>query len=85
MASPFSAVPTPFLVEAGAHTYWGRLHLGRAGRAGDAQVGRARWRQLWGCNAAMTLTVCAGAIMETAGAAHFSVPAKQWWDDIVLT
>jgi hypothetical protein len=85
MANPFSAVPTAFAVEAGTRTYWGNCvwdalgilaMLGRDGRV-LASCGD--------CGAALQLAVRGGALVSAAGVAHFSVPARQWWDDIVFT
>jgi hypothetical protein len=85
MANPFSAVPTAFAVEAGERTYWGNCvwdalgilaMLGRDGRV-LASCGD--------CGAALVLEVRDGALAGAAGVAHFSVPARQWWDNIVFT
>jgi hypothetical protein len=85
MANPFSGVPTAFQVEAGDRVYWGNCvrdalgvlaMLGRDGRV------RARCGD---CGAAMTLTVRDGAVVDSPAVAHFAVPARRWWDDIVYT
>lgn len=85
MANPFSAVPTPFQVEADGRSYWGNCVWDALGilamlkRDGQVVTGCGD------CNAAMTVTVRGGAIADSSGVAHFSVPAKHWWDNIVFT
>jgi Alkylmercury lyase len=85
MANPFSAVPTPFQVETGGRQYWGNCVWDALGilamLKGDGRV----LASCGDCNAAMTLTVREGAVVDSPGVAHFSVPAKHWWDNIVFT
>jgi hypothetical protein len=85
MAPPFSAVPTGFLVESGGRSWWGNciwdalgilVMLGRDGRV-VASCGD--------CGTGMTLEVAGGALQHAEGVAHFAVPARRWWDDIVFT
>jgi hypothetical protein len=85
MANPFSAVPTPFVVEAGEHTYWGNCVwdalgvLAMLGRDGRMLTSCAD------CGAALALEVRGGALVNDPGVAHFAIPARQWWDDIAFT
>jgi hypothetical protein len=85
MANPFSAVPTAFSVESGAHSYWGNCVwdalgiLAMLGRDGRVLTSCAD------CGAPLALEVRAGALVGDAGVAHFSVLAKHWWDDIAYT
>jgi hypothetical protein len=37
------------------------------------------------CRDAMTLTIRGGELRNPTGIAHFAVPAKDWWQDIVFT
>lgn len=85
MAPPFSAVPTGFLVESGGRPWWGNciwdalgilVMLGRDGRV-VASCGD--------CGTGMTLEVAGGALRPAEGVAHFAVPSRRWWDDIVFT
>ena len=85
MAPPFSAVPTGFLVESDGRSWWGNciwdalgilVVLGRDGRV-LASCGD--------CGTGMTLEVAGGALQSAEGVAHFVVPARRWWDDIVFT
>jgi hypothetical protein len=85
MANPFSAVPTPFQVEAGGRVYWGNCVWDALGilamLKGDGRV----LASCGDCNAALTLAVRDGSVVDPPGVAHFSVPAKRWWDNIVFT
>jgi hypothetical protein len=87
MANPFSAVPTPFLVEAGRMSWWGNCIWDAMGVA--AMVGEnARISTGCGdCNDGMVLLVQGGSLeMERGeGVIHFSVPARRWWDNIKFT
>jgi hypothetical protein len=85
MAPPFSAVPTSFLVIAGAietfaNCIWDALGVLAILRR-DGEV-----RTACGCcSSAMTLSVRNGALQPHEGIVHFAVPAKKWWDNIVFT
>jgi Alkylmercury lyase len=86
MASPFSAVPTPFVVELGPGGYscfgnciWDALGIvAMTGR--DASIKTA----CADCGTAMEVRVSGGAVHYTEGLAHFAIPARRWWDDIVF-
>ena len=85
MANPFSAVPTPFLVESGGRSWWGNCIWDALGIAamlkGDARIATG----CGDCNDSMTLIIKNGSLQETEGIIHFSVPAKRWWDNIKFT
>jgi hypothetical protein len=87
MAGPFSAVPTPFLVELtpGGYSCFGNCiwdALGIAAMTGrDARIVTA----CPDCGAALEVTVADGALQCADGVTHFAVPARHWWDDIVFT
>lgn len=87
MANPFSAVPTAFVVESDGHgrRYWGNCiwdALGILAMLGhDGRV----LASCGDCGAALEVVVRDGALVSAPGVAHFSVPAKQWWDDIGFT
>ncbi len=85
MAPPFSAVPTSFEVTANGRTYhancvWDAYGIAAALHA-DADVST----RCGCCGDPMTMAVRAGAPVATAGLAHFAVPARRWWYDIVHT
>jgi hypothetical protein len=85
MANPFSAVPTPFQVQSGSRTYWGNCIWDALGILtmlhSDGQV----LASCGDCNAALAVTVHDGTVVDSVGVGHFSVPAKQWWNNIVFT
>jgi hypothetical protein len=84
MASPFSVVPTPFVVELGGTSCFGNCIWDALGIA--AMTGQdARIKSACGdCGTAMEMTVANGALQHAEGLAHFAVPARHWWDDIVF-
>lgn len=85
MANPFSAVPTPFLVETPAHTAFGNCIWDALGiPAMLRQPGRIR-TACGCCGEAMTCEVTGGRVGRSAGVVHFALPALRWWDDIVFT
>lgn len=83
MANPFSAIPTPFLVTANGKSFYANCiwdAMGVPAMLGqdatiDASCGC--------CGTAMSLEIKDGKIENPQGIAHFAVPAKHWWDDIV--
>ena len=83
MANPFSAVPTPFAVQAEGRLYYGNCiwdALGipamlRADARIDASCGC--------CGEGMRLTVEGGELRPATGVVHFAIPAHRWWQDIV--
>jgi hypothetical protein len=85
MANPFSAVPTPFVVETPAHTAFGNCIWDALGiPAMLRQPGRIR-TACGCCGEAMTCEVTGGRVGRSAGVVHFALPARRWWDDIVFT
>jgi hypothetical protein len=85
MAGPFSAVPTPFVVEAPDFSCFGNCiwdALGITAMTGqDARIKTA----CGDCGTAMEVRVTGGAVQNAEGLAHFAIPARNWWDDIVFT
>jgi hypothetical protein len=84
MAAPFSAVPTPFRVTSGDRAWYGNCiwdALGIPAMLGaDAVVQTA----CGCCSTAMELVVRGGAL-TAEGIAHFAIPARRWWDNIVFS
>lgn len=85
MAAPFSAVPTPFAVYVGDRLYFGNCIWDALGI--PAMMKRdARIEASCGCcGDAMRLAVHAGSLEPFEGLAHFAVPARLWWQDIVFS
>jgi uncharacterized protein YjhX (UPF0386 family) len=85
MASPFSAVPTGFPVEANGRHYYANcvwdaygiaaaLHCDAISHASDGHTGEP-----------LTLEVKNGEPIVKSYVAHFAVPAAHWWDDLIFT
>jgi hypothetical protein len=84
MANPFSAVPTPFLVEVSgfscyANCIWDALGV-PAMLQQDARIKTA----CGDCGLALELHVTNGQVQGDPSLIHFAVPAHHWWDDIVF-
>ncbi len=83
MANPFSAVPTAFEVEVGGRRWWGNCIWDALGCVA-ALAGSGRVLAACGdCNFAMQVEVREGRV-RGEGIAHFALPARRWWDDIVF-
>jgi hypothetical protein len=84
MANPFSAIPTPFRVEAGERRWWGNCiwdGLGILAAVGvDGRVSTA----CPDCGERLDVET-SGAQARGEGVVHYSVPAAHWWDDIGST
>ncbi|HXX41598.1 MAG TPA: organomercurial lyase [Chthoniobacterales bacterium] len=85
MAPPFSAVPTPFPVEANGKLYYANcvwdaygvaaaLHCDAVSHALDGHTGEP-----------LTLEVKNGQPILKPYFAHFAVPAAHWWDNLIFT
>lgn len=85
MANPFSSVPTAYLVEVEGQCWWGNCiwdALGILAMVGkDGRVNSS----CPDCGEGLHLVVSGGELEDTSLVAHFSVPANQWWDNIVFT
>lgn len=85
MANPFSAVPTAFQVESGSNKWWGNCIWDGLGILAMLRTdGRVRC-SCQDCGEELILTVQEGEMLPTTAVAHFSVPASQWWENIVFT
>lgn len=84
MANPFSAVPTPFLVELETFSCFGNCIWDALGIA--AMLKRdARIKTACGdCGTAMELSIVNGQVKGDQGIIHFALPALRWWEDIVF-
>ena len=85
MAPPFSAVPTPFLVETNRHVSYANCAWDALGV--PIMLGEpARIVSSCGCcGDAFTLDVMADRPPSAADVIHFAVPAARWWHDLVYT
>jgi hypothetical protein len=84
MANPFSAVPTPFLVEFEDYACYGNCIWDAMGVV--AMRGRdARIKTSCGdCGAPMEVRILSQTLHSPRGVAHYALPARRWWDDIVF-
>jgi hypothetical protein len=89
MASPLSAVPTPFVVEtqlgAATRNWYGNCIWDALGviamLRGDGRV----LTSCGCCGESMAVSVRNGEVKaEPPGIVHFAIPARHWWDDIVF-
>lgn len=84
MANPFSAVPTPFLVELDTLACFGPCIWDALGIPAmlhqDARIKTA----CGDCGTAMEVTVTNGVVQGDLGLIHLAIPARHWWDDIVF-
>jgi hypothetical protein len=86
MASPLSAVPTPFVVSVAdrqwfANCIWDGLGLvAMLGGFGEVETSCGC------CGFRLFVDVQNGGLQLSGGnaVAHFALPARQWWDDIVF-
>ena len=85
MAPPFSAVPTPFPVQAGGVSSFGNCIWDALGIIAMMQQDGTVSTSCGCCGARLTLAVVGGALRSDQGTVHFAVPAKHWWDNIVFT
>lgn len=87
MASPFSAVPTAFVVETAEHSWWGNCIWDAMGIVAMVKKDARITAACGDCNDAMSLVVENGVLRmaEGEGIIHFSVPARRWWDNIKFT
>ena len=86
MASPFSAIPTPFEVDVGEHRYFGNCIWDALGIPVCLKTdGRIR-TSCPDCSEPLSLDVRDDALDPAAHhVIHFEVPAARWWDDIGST
>lgn len=85
MANPFSAVPTPFRVEAAGRSWFGNCGWDAFGIGAALAVDSAIAAECADCHDPIDLVVRDGRPNETDLIFHVPVPAASWWDDIGST
>jgi hypothetical protein len=82
MASPLSALPTPFQVEAADRTWFGNCIWDALGIV--AMLGGTGRVRTWcpDCRERLAVSVEGDRVTSGEGVIHFAVPAARWWDDI---
>ncbi len=86
MASPFSAIPTPFEVEVGDRRYFGNCIWDALGIPVCLKTDGRIHTSCPDCSEPLSLDVRDGLLGASADhVIHFEVPAARWWDDIGST
>jgi Alkylmercury lyase len=84
-AAPFSAVPTAFPVKIGRRFWYGNCIWDALGIPAMLHQDARIEASCGCCNSKMVLEVKNGRRRRSDGIAHFAVPARQWYADIVFT
>jgi hypothetical protein len=85
MAHPFSALPTPYPVQAGGIRYWANCAWDALGIPVVLGEDAHAVTLCPDCGDSMILRVEGGAVSPGEAVVHFLVPAKHFWDDIGFT
>ncbi|HYX77618.1 MAG TPA: organomercurial lyase [Gaiellaceae bacterium] len=85
MAAPFSGVPTPYRVEAGGREWFGNCAWDALGIPAALGVDGRVSATCLDCGGALEVEVRSGRPDPDDLVAHFLLPARRWWDDIVFT
>jgi hypothetical protein len=85
MAHPFSAVPTPYRVQAGARSWFANCAWDAFGICAALHTGGTIETSCADCGEALTVEVRDEQPSDDTLLFHCLVPARQWWDDIVFT
>ena len=86
LANPFSAIPTPYVVETRNRRYWANCAWDSFGIVAALQESDASIHSL--CTYSgdpLDLSVTNGQVRNTAAVVHFLVPFRHWYDDLVFT
>ena len=89
MASPLAALPSSFLVETGRGTasrqWYGNCIWDALGIISMIQSGGRVLTSCGCCGERMSIEVSGNRpVAQPTGIAHFAIPARRWWDDIVF-
>lgn len=85
MANPFSAVPTPFRVEAAGRSWFGNCGWDAFGIGAALKADSRIATECADCHDPVTLVVRDERPDDTDLLFHVPVPAASWWDDIGAT
>jgi hypothetical protein len=85
MANPFSAVPTPFLVEADGRSWYGNCAWDAFGIPAALHVDGHISSACPDCGEPIEIDIRARKPIPDEHVFHVVVPAEHWWDDIVFT
>ena len=85
MANPFSAVPTPFVVEADDRTWYANCGWDAFGIGAALHANSAIETECADCHQPIRIDVREGRPTTEDLVFHVLVPAALWWDDIGYT
>jgi Alkylmercury lyase len=85
MANPFSAIPTPHLVEAGGRTWYANCAWDAFGIPAALGVDGYISDVCADCGERIEIDVVERRPVPESDVVHLLVPARHWWDDIVFT
>jgi hypothetical protein len=85
MAAPFSGVPTPYRVRADGREWFGNCVWDAFGILAALGVDGHVSATCLDCGGALEVDVREGRPDRDDLVAHFLLPARRWWDDIVFT
>jgi hypothetical protein len=85
MANPFSAVPTPYRVEAARRSWYGNCAWDAFGICAALHVDGRIETSCLDCGEPIVVEVSGGQPDDTSLVFHCLVPAAHWWDDIGFT
>ena len=85
MVPPFSAVPTPFLVESSRYRCYANCGWDALGVPVTLRLPARVITACACCGDAVKFDVSPEHPPDTQDVMHFAVPAAHWWDDIVFT
>jgi hypothetical protein len=85
MANPFSAVPTPYRVEAGGRSWYANCAWDAFGICAALHVDGRIATACPDCGEPIVVEVRDERPDDESLVFHCLVPAAQWWDDIVFT
>jgi hypothetical protein len=85
MANPFSAVPTPYRVEAAGRSWFANCGWDAVGIAAALHADAHVSSTCPDCGEAIEIDVLGGHAAPDDFVFHVLVPAERWWDDIVFT
>jgi len=85
MLAPFSALPTPFRVRSAGRDWFGNCVWDAFGIPAALGVDGHLSAECGDCGEAVEIDLIDGRPEPSDFIAHFLVPARHWWDDIVFT
>ena len=85
MANPFSAVPTPYVVEAGGRSWYANCGWDAFGIPAALGVDGHVSSTCPDCGDAIEIDIAGRRSVPDDAVFHVLVPARRWWDDIGFT